>query len=495
MNILLVDDERDFRNSLANYLEKIGHKIFCAKNGISGLRFFHQEKIDLVITDIRMPGMDGIELLRRIKKVEQSSVDVIVITGHGDIDNAIKAIKYDAFDYLKKPININELVCAIERSADHLALRKTYFNFKENSEDKSDKNYQTCRIKTPQLREAYLKEVGMEDVYIFSDKMRQLIRQADKYGGDRSIPLLIEGESGTGKEIIARYSHHIGQKKRNAPFIAINCGALPENLIESELFGHESGAYTGATRKGRIGKLEAANGGTIFFDEIGEMPLNLQVKLLRVLEEKKLYRLGGIKEIPVDIRIVCATNKDLYKAVSLNQFRLDLYYRISIGQIRIPPLRDQKEAILPFAYRFVCRALKRRGIKFERFSPSAEKFLVEFPWPGNVRQLENVMERLALFKNDGQIDLDDLSFIQNAVKDALNNNTDSLIIGQITFDLPDKYFDLELFNRDIIRKALKKNNGNQTQTAKYLGISRRTLQGRLLKMGAYSNRSASVPAN
>ncbi len=483
MKILIVDDEQDIRQSLSNFIGKLGHQVICAEDGISALREFHQtNELNLVITDIRMPNMDGLELLRRIKYIECSSVEVIVITGHGDMENAIQALKLGAFDYLQKPINVRELAITIERLAEYITLKDNYFGLKEEFNKRVEIETQTCRVEAEQLREAYLREIGLENLYVFSEGMRQVLWQAEKYSADRSIPLLIEGESGTGKELIARYTHHFSHPNTLIPFVAINCAALSEGLIEAELFGHESGAYTGATRTGRIGKLESASGGTIFFDEIGEMPLTLQVKLLRVLEEKKLYRLGGNTEIPVDIRIICATNKDLQKAIADKQFRVDLYYRISMGNIKIPPLRERREDILPLAHQFISRAFMRRGIKFEYFTPSAEKFLSTFDWPGNVRQLRNAMERLALFKSDGRIDVNDLSFIREMLSSQLCMPDSIPVLGRDQFLLPDDRFDVETFNQKIMKYALEKNNGNQTQTAQYLGISRRILQGRLKKM-------------
>ena len=481
MNILLIDDEADVRQSLSRFLKKLGHTVVCAANGMEGLREFHTQTFNLVITDIRMPEIDGLELLRRIKTIEKSPVDIIVVTGHGDTANAIKALKYGAFDYLQKPIDIRELAIVIERSNAYVTLRDNYQRLKQEFHERVHLETQAVRGEAEKLRNAYLAEIGLGDLCIYSEKMHQVIAQAEKYATDRQIPVLIEGESGTGKELIARYIHFYGANSAVLPFVAINCGAISQELFEGELFGHDPGAYTGATARGQMGKIEAAAGGTLFLDEIGEMPQGVQVKLLRVLEDKKLYRLGGVREIPVDIRIISATNKNLEREVGEKRFRLDLFYRVNMGHIRIPPLRERREEILPLARRFAERAAQRRGQRFGGFTPAAEEFVVSFPWPGNIRQLKNAMERLVLMHPWDVVDVEDLAFIPE--RPPLPEFAERMpVLGAGEVVLPDGGLDLDELNRKIIRQALEKNQGNRTRTAQYLGISRRVLEGRLKKL-------------
>ncbi|OEU58702.1 MAG: hypothetical protein BA862_10020 [Desulfobulbaceae bacterium S3730MH12] len=483
MNLLIIDDERDIRDSLSNFVQKLGHTVFCAENGNDGLQKFQDEDVDLVITDIRMPGMDGIELLRRIKKIQRSPVIVIVITGHGDMDNAIKALKYGAYDYLQKPIDIRELAIAIERSTAYLALREKYLQLKETFTQQLENKTVSLRGTAEQFREAFLQEVGLGEMQVHSDLMRNVVELAEKYSNEKEVAVLIEGESGTGKELIARLIHYYGQEQPDTPFITISGGAISDQLFEAELFGHESGSYTGATKYGRMGKLEAADGGTIFLDEIGEMPLGLQVKLLRVLEEKKLYRIGGIEEVSVNFRIISATNKDLKQQVASGDFRLDLFHRINIGHIRIAALRDRLDDIVPLANHFIRKAFSRQGKRFEGLSKGAEKILKSFSWPGNVRQLKNSMERLSILSTDCYFDQEHIADIieQSSTDDLAGKKVGTLSCNE--FQLPDDRFDLEKFNNEIIKRALAINNGNKTKTALYLGISRRVLQGRLSKMG------------
>jgi len=483
MNILLVDDERDVRTSLARFLRKLGYTVDCEADGKDGLNKFHMNDYDLIIADIRMPRLNGIDFLRHIKKIEQSPTKVIIITGHGNMDNAVKSLKYGAYDYFQKPLNVKELVAAIKRCEGHNLSQNS--NFLSGAGKRKDLCPQAPSgpAGTIKFLPGTANEISLEKLCVHSDAMRNVINLAAEYNKHRSISVLIEGETGTGKELVSRYIHYHQKADAVKPFVALNCAALPENLLEAELFGHERGAYTGATATGQKGKLELAQGGTIFFDEIGELHLNLQAKLLRVIEQKEFFRVGGIREVGIDVRIISATNKNLQEEMKANKFRPDLFYRINIATIRIPPLRERQDDILPLAIRFLKRASVSNAIPFEGFTPAAQEYLINYPWPGNVRQLENAMLNLALRKFGNVIDVDDLSVIPGVTQSDGASRRGNPILGSDEFDLPPNLLKLEDLNKGIIKQALNKNFGNITRTAQYLGISRRVLQGRVKRMG------------
>jgi len=488
MNILLIDDEEDVRTSLSRFLNKLGYSVKCASNGASGLREFHLNEYDLVITDLRMPEVDGIEFLKRVKKIEKSPVDVFVITGHGDKDNAVKSLKYGATDYFEKPLDIRKLAEAIKRHAEVRQQLEIVPN--------TAQTYQASRIRSSARIANAKGGTGIDgnteralNLKIYSESMRKVIEQSAEFARERSISVLIEGETGTGKDLVARYIHSRDECGSKKPFININCGAIPESLFEGELFGHEQGAYTGASPNGQKGKLETANHGTIFLDEIGDLPLNLQVKLLRAIESKSFFRVGGTKEVKVDVRFISATNKDLREQVKENKFRSDLFYRINIASIRVLPLREQKESILPFAIYFLKRYMSQYNKNPDGFSPDAEKYLLLHPWLGNVRELKNAMAHLALICDSPIVDVEDLSAVlDGAVREssAPKARGEKLILGHDNFNLPSQSLELEDLNMKIIQRALEINGGNVTRTAQYLGLSRRVLQGRLKKYKSFS---------
>lgn len=477
LKILLVDDEPDVLESLSMFLNSLEYKVTCANDGIDALQKYHTIDFDVIITDIRMPRASGLDLLKNIKIIEKSPIDIIVFTGHGDMDSAIQALKYGAYDYLKKPININELSIILDRSKEKKALQKK-FNFPKDKFNKNlESNIGVKSNNAQKLLSKYLREIGLDNFFIFSNEMHEIINVAEKYASDRTLPILIDGESGTGKELIARYIHFFGENDPKSPFIAINCGAITQDLFEGELFGHDAGAYTGSTSTGKIGKLEAANGGTIFLDEIGEMPLNAQVKLLRAIEYKRIFRLGAVKEIPIDIRVISATNKNLINEVREKRFRLDLYYRINTARIHIPPLRERSEEIIPLALSFLKRESQCNPNKHLSFTPSAENLLTSYDWPGNVRQLRNVIHSLSLSVVNKFIDYHDINeLIQvDIVLESSKTFSEIPILAKDKFLLPEVKLDLNNHIKQIILMAIDKNAGNKSATARYLGITRRIL--------------------
>lgn len=441
--ILLVDDDPSLLRVTEYQLESAGYRVITSSNGEEGRNFFRDYNPNLVITDIKMPGMDGLQLLAEIKRLSPNTL-VIIITAHGSIETAIQAMKTGAFDYICKPFEKDELLVTVQKALDYHTL------IKENIH----------------LREELLSTFHFENIVAGSDAMSKvfkIIRRVSQ--ADSSV--LLEGESGTGKELIARAVHYSSPRQKQ-PFIALNCAAIPETLMESELFGHVKGAFTGAMQE-RIGKFEQANGGTIFLDEIGDMRIELQSKLLRVLQEQEIEKVGGNKTIHINVRIIAATNKDLKKMVDEENFREDLYYRLNVVPIRMPALRDRKEDIPLLIHHF----LRELGGNHVKVSPQVFEQLKLYDWPGNVRELQNVIEQsLVLRQEDDCIQLEDIpDFIVN------NNTTHS----KPFMDIPPCGIVLDDVEKDLIELALKKTNGNQNQAAKLLGLTRQTLIYRIKK--------------
>ena len=328
------------------------------------------------------------------------------------------------------------------------------------------------------FQNAYAEVMGIGRVGVFSGAMRAVMAMAERFHEDRSVPVLIEGETGTGKEIIARFVHY-GHSNVTTPFVSINCTAISPNLFESELFGYEGGAFTGAKKEGEMGKLELAKGGTLFLDEIGEMPLELQPKLLRFLQEKEIYRVGGLRKIKLDVRIICATNRTLVHLVEERKFRKDLYYRLNTGNITIPPLSQRREAIAPLAQMFLEQFAKQKKRRFRFLQKESVKILENYSWPGNIRELQNIIERIVLLYDDIEVRPEHLRFLSSECEDLFDSSMPQLIPGSIV--LPPDSLDLIEVEKEIVRKALAKFNGNKTRTAAYLGISQTSLRTRLKK--------------
>lgn len=455
--ILLVDDEPNYLIVLSELLKEEGFETITANNGQKALEIIKETDLDLIITDMKMPGMDGFALLQETKSLN-SHLPVIMITAFGEVEKAVKAMQTGAFTYLTKPFNNDELVASIIKAIEHYALAK------ENS----------------RLRHEMQARFNFSNIIGKNSTMQQIYSLIGKVAPTPAT-VLISGESGTGKELVARAIHYNSPREK-APFISLNCAAMPESLLESELFGHEKGAFTGAIAL-RKGKFEAADHGTIFLDEIGDMPILLQAKILRVLQEKSFERVGGNKTITSDVRILTATNKDLKEEVDENRFREDLYYRLNVVHIHLPPLRERIDDIPMLTSHFVQKYAKQFGQPGLVLAPDALRFLSSQPWEGNVRELENTIERATILCNGNTISVEDLQ------PDPLGKNNPSL---KLDFDLeqfipgnaclPDI---MHLIEEKMVKRALEKTNFVQTKAANQLGITKSLLQYKMRKFGIH----------
>ena len=480
MNILLVDDEPSVRKVLSKFLkDQLGHYVTQCDNGRDALSLFKKSPFPMVLTDIRMPGIDGIELLQSLKASPQGrNSDIVILTGHGDITTAIQALRAGAYDYLQKPVNIEELAVVVDRIAEHQSLILENYELSHRFEEKVAEVTHETELKLKRLKTAYAEIVGVGKIGVFSDDMRAVAAMTEQFHKDRSVPVLIEGETGTGKEIVARLVHY-GSGDVTTPFISINCSAISPNLFESELFGYESGAFTGARKEGMMGKLELAQGGTLFLDEIGDLPLEQQPKLLRTFQEREMYRVGGLKKIELDVRIICATNRNLTQLIEDGDFRRDLFYRLNMGRIYIPPLRQMKEAIAPMGQMFLEHYAEKKKCRFKFLTKEAVKILGNHSWPGNVRELQNAIERVVLLYDDIEVRPEHLQFLTSDSDVVLAPRGTPIKPGSII--LPTDGLDLEAIESEITRKALAMFNGNKSQTAVYLGITRSALRSRIKK--------------
>ncbi|MBT0663047.1 sigma-54 dependent transcriptional regulator [Geobacter pelophilus] len=441
--ILVIDDDNSLRRVLEYNLQEEGYEVQAASSGEEGLYWFGQSRPDLVITDMNMTGMDGLMVLKSIKERSPETL-VIIITAFGTVDVAVEAMKSGAYDYITKPFNRDELKLTVKKALQFNGLTEENKRLKSELSDKAD-----FRTIVGQSKE-------MEKVFTVIRKV-----------ADTDASILITGESGTGKELVAR-SLHANSSRREAPFVAINCAAIPRDLLESELFGHMKGAFTGAI-KDKTGKFQLADGGTLLLDEVGELPLELQPKLLRALQEKEVEPVGGTKVEKVDVRIVAATNLNIDKAIADGTFREDLYYRLSVIPMHLPPLRERRKDI-PLLIRYFCT---KHGSDKVSFDKDALHTLVMYSWPGNVRELENSVERLLIMRNSDEISLDELpeKFSVNSVS------------GNAIIKLPDEGYSLEQLEREVVVEALERNAWNQTAAARFLKIPRHTLIYRIEKYG------------
>ncbi len=441
MRVLICDDEENIRNLMKKYFSLYQFTCSVAENGLSAKRMLREEVYDAVIVDLKMPGLNGLELIKWIRS-EGFPLPVIMISAHGEINDAVQALKEGADDYVEKPFEPDEIVRKIKSLVETRNLKAVVENSK--SEDSS--------------------LIGSSDAMA---RIREVVSKI----ADTSATVLITGESGTGKEVVAREIHK--QSSSKGPFVPINIGGVPENLLESELFGYEKGAFTGANGR-KIGLFELASGGTLFLDEIGDMPISLQVKILRVLQEKKITRLGGTDAMPINARIVAATNKDLEKMVQKGSFREDLFYRLNVVRIELPPLRERKDDIPLLAIHIVSKIGKSMGRHIDGFTPEAIEALKEHEFYGNVRELENILERALIFSEGPTIRKNDLMFSRSVSSGKTMDKQ---------MPIPDELYNLHDVEKFTIIKALQRWEGNRTKAADELGISRRTL---ITKIGEYN---------
>ena len=440
-NILIIDDDTSLRRVLEYNLQEEGYAVQAASSGEEGLYLFGKSRPNLVITDMKMSGMDGLMVLKAIKERSPETL-VVIITAFGTVDVAVEAMKAGAYDYITKPFNRDDLRLTVGKALQFSGLTEENRRLKSELSDKTD------------FRTIVGSSKEMEKVF-------EIVRKV----ADTEAAILITGESGTGKELVAR-SIHANSSRRDAPFVAINCAAIPRDLLESELFGHVKGAFTGAV-KDKIGKFQLADGGTIFLDEVGDLPVELQPKLLRVLQEKEIDPVGGTKVHKLDVRVVSATNMNIDKAIVDGTFREDLYYRLSVIPIHLPPLRERRNDI-PLLIKCFC---SKHGSDKITFDKEALKALVMYPWPGNVRELENTVERLLIMRNSDVIGLCDLA-------DKFQEKGTS---GVAIINLPDDGYSLEQLEQEIVVQALERNAWNQTAAARFLRIPRHTLIYRVEK--------------
>ena len=434
--ILIVDDEAIVRESLRDWMSDVGHQVLTAENGHQALEIIEKEKPGIAIVDLIMPGMDGIELLKRAKET-YPNIEVIIITAYGSIPTAINAMREGAYDYIEKPFCPERAELLVNKLVEHQRLVEENISLHQK------------------LEERY----RFENIIAKSPKMQQVI-EVIRVVAKSNATVLIVGDSGTGKELVARAIHSQSYRK-DKPFVAVSCAALPESLLESELFGHEKGSFTGAHAQ-RKGKFEIANRGSLFLDEIGEMSANIQVHLLRVLEEREFTRVGGDELIKVDVRVISATNKDVKKAVADNQFREDLYYRLNVVSIELPPLRERKEDIPLLAQHFLNKFAVENQKEIIDFSPEATDFLLKYEWPGNVRELENAVERAVILSNDSYIEARDMP--QTTVQ--MNHS------ATVEKSLKES-------EKKCVLAILKETRGNFSEAARVLGISRATLYNKI----------------
>ncbi|HIW77995.1 MAG TPA: sigma-54 dependent transcriptional regulator [Candidatus Bilophila faecipullorum] len=449
VHLLLIDDEKNYLLVLETLLTEAGYTVTALNDPETALAFLEESEVDIVITDMKMPRISGREVLERVKK-NWPHIPVLIMTAFGSIESAVEAMRYGAFNYITKPFSNDELLLSIQNAAELARAHRQYQLLRESLEDR----------------------YGKHQIIGRSRAIRDMLALVDRAGPSRAT-VLITGESGTGKELVAR-AIHFSSPRSQEPFVSVNCMALNPGVLESELFGHEKGSFTGAVAM-RRGRFEQASGGTLFLDEVGELTPELQVKLLRVLQERRFERVGGSEEIEVDIRIVAATNKDLMPLVQAGTFREDLYYRLNVVHIPIPPLRERREDIPLLVAHFAEKAAKENGIPPKTFSMEALNHLSGYEWPGNIRQLQNVVERCLVLVPGEVITLEDLPA---EIRDEEAQFKSAVDLLPVQLDLADT---LERIEAALIRRALVRADFVQAKAAELLGISKSLMQYKLKK--------------
>ncbi|MBJ6726454.1 sigma-54-dependent transcriptional regulator [Geomesophilobacter sediminis] len=448
--IMVVDDEHLIRWSLEQNLKKQGYEVCTAGTGEDALRLAREEQPELVLLDYHLPGINGLEVLQRLKEIDEEII-VIMVTAQGGLETAVNTMRHGAYDYINKPFNLDEMAIVIRKALETSDLRR----------------------EVVQLRSEHKKQ-GPPQILGNSKHMKTVLEMMSKVAKSDAATVLVQGESGTGKELVAKYIH-FASNRAEKPFVAINCAAVPATLLESELFGHEKGAFTDA-KASKKGLFELADGGTVFLDEIGDMEIGMQAKLLRFLEDRTFRRIGGSKEIPVDVRIVSATNKDLIKAIEDKSFRNDLYYRLQVIPIFLPALRERKEDIIPLANHFIDLYSKEFNKSMKGISSMAEKLLIEYNWPGNIRELKNVIERAIILGTDENLLLENLPL-------EIVAKASTVSVPMATFKLPPEGIDIEEVERELIKQSLEITDWNQSKAAKKLNLGIDAFRYRMKKFG------------
>ncbi len=448
--ILVIDDDVAICRSIKRILEADGYKVATAETGEKGLKMVDQSSYDLLLLDLRLGGIDGLEVLKQVKEKNPDQL-VIMITGFANVASAVEAMKRGAYDYIQKPFSTDELKLAMQKAVETVALRK----------------------EVEELRQRQMEKNKFDKIIGSSQEIKKVLSLVRTFA-QTDITVLIEGESGTGKELVAEYLHYLSPRYAQ-PFIALNCGAVAKNLIESELFGYEKGAFTGADRTGHIGFIQRSDGGTLFLDEVAELSEEAQVKFLRVLERGEFYRVGGTKLSRVNLRVIAASNSPLDVAVEEGRFRSDLYYRLNVAHIELPPLRERRGDIIQLAKFFMDEFNRKFGRQIRGFTKAAEEALMSYTWPGNVRELRNIIERVSLLSSNPVIDAGDLALAK------LNGQQGEGLFVNLNIDLNKTTNAIREANYQLIQKILEITSGNKAQAARLLGIPRGTLRYHLAR--------------